>query len=264
MSAMTHPTVLHYVDGPVARITLNRPQKLNAMDLAHCHDLEAAVQAVAAEPDVRVVLVSGAGRSFCSGIDRDMLATQGMPPDFFASHERAYRGLEQMDKLVIAALHGYVLGGGLQLALACDVRIASSDARLGLPATQDGLIPGMAVFRLPRLIGLGHARRLIFSGEVIAPDEALRLGLVDHLLPTERFADDVAELVARYAAAPHTAMVAAKRLTARAMGAPQDVVYAELLPMLDACLASPDVAAVGAAWRAHKRSGSGILTEERP
>ena len=149
---MPEGTVLLDVEGPLARITLNRPGKLNALNLALVHDLEAAVEAVANEPEVRVVLVQGAGRSFCSGLDRDMMEREGMPPDFFESHERAFRNLELMDKLVIAALHGHILGGGLQLALACDLRICSTDARLGLPAVPDGLIPGMATYRLPRLI----------------------------------------------------------------------------------------------------------------
>lgn len=202
-----------------------------------------------------MLLLTGAGRSFCSGIERDMLAEQGMPPDFFESHERAYRGLELLDKLVIAALHGHVLGGGLQAALACDLRICSTDAVLGAPATQDGLIPGMATFRLPRLIGLGHARRLIFSGETIGPDEALRLGLVDHLVPAERFDAGVDQLVSRYLAMPYTALIAAKRPTARAMDAPLETVYAEALPLLADCLASPELAAASAAWRRRRTAG---------
>ena len=160
---------------------------------------------------MRVVLLRGAGRSFGTGIDRDMLATEGMPADFFESHERAYRGLELLDKLVIGVLHGHVLGAGLLAALACDLRICSTDAVLGLLATSYGLFPAMGTFRLPRLIGLGHARRLIFSAQTIGPDEALRLGLVDHLVPAERFDAGVEDLVARYTAASPIAMAAAKR-----------------------------------------------------
>jgi enoyl-CoA hydratase/carnithine racemase len=251
---MTERAVLLDIDGPLARITLNRPERLNAINLAWCHDLEAAVQAVAGERDVRVVVIQGAGRSFCSGLDRDMMEQEGMPPDFFESHERAFRGLELMDKLVLAALHGHVLGGGLQLAVACDLRICSTDARLGLPAVQDGLIPGMATYRLPRLIGLGPARRLIFSGQIIEPDEAFRLGLVDHLVPAERFADGVEALVAGYVAAPHTATIASKRLTARALEAPLETVYQEALPLLAECLASPEAAAAREAWRERRTS----------
>jgi enoyl-CoA hydratase len=251
------PPVLLAVDGPVARITLNRPEKLNATDLAQCHGLEAAVEAVAARPEVRVVVLGGAGRSFCSGIDRDMLAAEGMPGDYFASHERAFHGLERLDAFVIAALHGHVLGGGLQAALTCDLRLCSSDAELGLPAARDGLIPGLATFRLPRLIGLGPARRLIFSGESVAADEALRLGLVDQVLPATGFAAAVDGVVAGYATAPAAALIGAKRLTALAFDASLATVHAELLPLLAACLASADVAAAGAAWRRRSAASAG-------
>jgi enoyl-CoA hydratase len=249
------PPVTVAVDGPVATITFDRPDKLNAADLAQCHALEAAVGAVGAEAGVRVVLLRGAGRSFGSGIDRDMLAG-GMPPDFLPSHERAYAALEDMDKLVIAVLHGHALGAGLLVALACDLRICSTDAVLGLLAARYGLFPAMGTFRLPRLIGLGPARRLILSGETVDPTEAHRLGLVDHVVPAQRFDEGVAQLVARYAALSPAAVVAVKRLTARAFDAPRDTVLAEALPLLAACLAAPDVDAASAAWRA-RRSGPG-------
>jgi enoyl-CoA hydratase/carnithine racemase len=249
------PPVVVAVDGPIATITFNRPDKLNAADLAQCHALEAAVAAVGVEPGVRLVLLRGAGRSFGSGIDRDMLAG-GMPPDFLPSHERAYAALEDMDKLVIAVLHGHVLGAGLLAALACDLRICSTDAILGLLAARYGLFPALGTFRLPRLIGLGPARRLILSGETVEPAEAYRLGLVDHLVPADRFDDAVAELIAHYAALSPASVVAVKRLTARAFDAPRDEVLAEALPLLRACLAAPDVAEASAEWRA-RSSGRG-------
>lgn len=249
---ITDGPVLLDVDGPVATITFNRPEKLNAADLAQCHALEAAVAAAGAEPAVQLVLVRGAGRAFGSGIDRDMLAA-GMPPDFLPAHERAYAAMEDMDKLVVAAVHGHCLGAGLLVALACDLRICSTDAVLGLTAVRFGLFPSMATFRLPRLIGLGPARRLIFSGETVTPEEAYRLGLVDHLVPAERFADGVDDLVARYAALSPACVVAIKRLTARAFDAPRDTVLAETAPLLQRCLTDPHVAEGTAAWRGRSR-----------
>jgi enoyl-CoA hydratase/carnithine racemase len=246
---ITDGPVLLDVDGAVATITFNRPEKLNAADLAQCHALEEAVAAVGAQPSVRLVLLRGAGRAFGSGIDRDMLA-EGMPADFLPSHERAYAAMEDMDKLVVAAVHGHCLGAGLLVALACDLRISSTNAVFGLTAVRFGLFPSMATFRLPRLIGLGPARRLLFSGDTITPEEAYRLGLVDHLVPAERFADGVDELVARYAALSPGAVVAIKRLTVRAFDAPRDTVLAETVPLMQQCLPAPEVAAAGAAWRA--------------
>jgi len=249
---MQQSTVLLDVEGPLARITLNRPEVLNAMNLAWVQDLEAAVSAVASEPDVRVVLVRGAGRAFCAGIDLDMLGTERMPPGFYESQERAFHGLETMDKITVAALHGHCLGGGLQLAISCDIRVCSSDCSLGLPAILEGLFPAMATFRLPRLIGLGPARRLILSGELIRPEEALRLGLVDHLVPAERFEAALAEVLELYLQAPRAAAIASKRLIGRAFDAPFETVYRESLPLIADCLASPDVEAAGRTWRRRK------------
>jgi enoyl-CoA hydratase/carnithine racemase len=147
---MPRGTVLVECNGGLARITLNRPEVLNAMNLAWVRALEAAVNTVATEPDVRVVLVRGAGRAFCAGLDLDMLGRDGIPPGFYEGQERAFCGLEAMDKITIAVLHGYCLGGGLQLAIACDIRVSSTECGLGLPAVLEGLFPGMAPFRLPR------------------------------------------------------------------------------------------------------------------
>ena len=250
------PVVLE-IDGGLARITLSRPEVLNAEDLAWVEGLEAAVREVAARPDVRVVLVRGAGRSFCAGMDLDMLGGEGMPPGFYEGQERAFRGLELMDKITIAAVHGYCLGGGLQLAIACDIRICSTDCHLGLPAVREGLFPGMATFRLPRLIGLGPALRLALSGEIIGPDEALRLGLVDHLVPAERFGPDVAEALDRYLDAPRAASTASKRLMRRALDAPFETVYHESRAFLEECLASPELDAAMDAWRRRRAERQG-------
>jgi enoyl-CoA hydratase len=249
---MDRAIVLLELEGPLARITLNRPEVLNAMNLAWCQELEAAVERVAVEPEVRVVLVRGAGRAFCAGLDLDMLGCERLPPGFYESQERAFRGLERMDKITIAALHGYCLGGGLQLAIACDIRVCSTDCQLGLPAVLEGLFPGMAPFRLPRLIGLGPARRLILSGELITAEEALRLGLIDHLVPAERFEAGLAEIVDTYLRAPRMAVIASKRLMGRAFGATFEEVYEQSLPLIEQCLAAPDVAEAAERWRQRK------------
>jgi enoyl-CoA hydratase/carnithine racemase len=241
------PVLLEY-DGPLARITLNRPEKLNAVDLLWVQGLEAAVSQAAAKADVRVVLVGGAGRAFCAGLDLDMMVREGMPPGFYELQERAFRGLELMDKITVAVLHGYCLGGGVQLAISCDIRICSTECRIGLPAINEGLFPAMAPFRLPRLIGLGAARRLILSGEVIGPEEALRLGLIDHLVPADNFDAGVAEVVARYLAAPSVASIASKQLMRQALDNAFETVYEESQKWLADCLASAEVEAAKEAW----------------
>ena len=258
---MSEDAVLLEIDGPLARITLNRPHALNAMNLQWVHGLEAAVERVAKATDVRLVLLRGAGRAFCAGLDLDMLGNERMPPDFYNAQERAFRGLEMLDAITVAALHGHCIGGGLQLAIACDIRVSTSDCHLGLPAVLEGLFPGMAPFRLPRLVGLGHARRLILSGEPIEPEEARRIGLVDYVLPPERFEAGLAEVLDIYLRAPRMAASASKRLMRRAFDTPFNQVFGESEPLIAACLDSEDVAAAAEVWR-QRRAKRGSATAE--
>ena len=245
---MDEPTILVRRAGAVAEIVLNRPAVLNAMNLAWVADLRQAVAAVAAAEDAAVVVVRGEGRAFCAGLDLTMMAEVGMPPEFYPRQEDAFTALEALDRIVIAQIHGYCLGGGLQLAIACDLRIASTDAVFALPASNEGLFPGMAVWRLPRLIGLGRAMRLAVSGERIDAAEALAIGLVDHVCPAEGFAAAAAAVVQRYTEVPQPAARATKQLMRRAFERDFDSTYEESLALLERCLASPDVAAARAAW----------------
>src|SRR5262245_40012067 len=119
--------------GDVAEIVLCRPERLNAMDMSWVDGLvEAVGELERAKPGI--VVVRGEGRAFCAGLDLDMMAAESMPDGFYEQQERAFTGLERLDRLVIAQIHGYCLGGGLQLALACDIRVLCADAVLGLPA----------------------------------------------------------------------------------------------------------------------------------
>lgn len=253
MSAGADEVLLGSEDG-VARITLNRPEVLNAENMAWVDGLERAVAAVAADDGVRVVVVQGAGRAFCAGMDLDMLAAGGMPEGFYEGQERAFRLLETIDKITIAAIHGHCLGGGLQLAIACDLRICGDDAQLGLPALREGLFPGMAVHRLPPLVGLGRARRLILAGEVLDAASALEIGLVDHVVPAASFAEQTDRLVTTYLAAPATAAIASKRLLAQSLTGTFEQVYEASLPLLRDCLNSPEAAAAAEAWRRRRLS----------
>ncbi len=241
-------------DGPIAEIVLNRPTVLNAMNLAWVAGLGQAVSEVAAADGIEVVVVRGEGRSFCSGLDLTMMTEIGMPSEFYPLQEAAFSALENLDRLVIAQIHGYCLGGGLQLAIACDLRIASEDALFALPASREGLFPGMAVWRLPRLIGLGRAMRLAVSGEQASAAEALAMGLVDYVCPAEGFADAARAIVERYVAVPQTAARATKRLMRTAFERDFAAVYQESLGLLERCLGSPDVAAARQAW-AHRQAG---------
>ena len=225
----------------VGWITLNRPERLNAMDMAWIEGLNSAVDALAHAEDLRVVVVRGAGRSFCAGLDLDMLAASGMPDGFYAGQERAFRALELMDAVTIAAIHGHCLGGGVQLAVACDIRVCSTDASLGLTAIHKGLFPGMAPHRLPRVVGLGTAARLILGGETIDATEALRLHLADYVVPADTFEPDVQRIVDVYRTSGPAAVRASKQLMRGAYTATWAAAYAQSLPLLQECLVSSEV-----------------------
>jgi enoyl-CoA hydratase len=165
--------------GEVKEIVMNRPSVLNAADLDWMDDLHFALDAVEGAEGLRIVVVSGLGSSFCTGIDLNSLASGQIKTDWFESWERAMRRLELLEPITIAKMQGYAIGGGLQVGLACDLRIASEDAQLGLPAVLEALIPGLGTFRLPRFVGLGRARRMILTGELLSARQSLDIGLVD-------------------------------------------------------------------------------------
>ena len=193
-------TMLYENDGDLIRLTLNRPQALNAVNYRGTLELHEAAQAIHDDPTAGAVIIRGAGRAFCAGIDLKELAAGETPQAYFYHWDQALRLLELSDKLVLCAIQGYALGGGLQLPLACDIRVASSDAQMGLPAAKEGFIPGLGTYRLPRYIGLGRAKRMALSGENVDGNEALRIGLVDYVVDPADFDAEVEALVQRYLA----------------------------------------------------------------
>jgi enoyl-CoA hydratase len=237
--------------GDVAEIVLSRPEQYNAMNMAWVADMADAVAELERNKP-GIVVVRGEGRVFCAGLDLNMLAAEGMPVGFYEQQEQAFVGLERLDRLVVAQIHSYCLGGGLQLALACDIRILSEDAVLGLPAAHEGLPPGMATWRLPRFVGLGRAMRLAVGGERFHAEEALAIGLADHVLPADGFREAAAELVARYLAVPQDAARATKELVRSAFDTDFATAYARSRELVAQCLAGPDVAAAREAWRTRR------------
>jgi enoyl-CoA hydratase len=172
-------------DGGIAVITVNRPDKLNALNADTVQQLDAVVHEVRADDDVRAVILTGAGeKAFVAGADIGELAQMG-PIDGVAvsrAGQDTFRMIERLAKPVIAAVNGFALGGGLELALACHVRIASSRARFGLPEVKLGIIPGYGgTVRLPRLVGRGRALEMMLTGEMIDAEEAYRIGLVNRV-----------------------------------------------------------------------------------
>jgi enoyl-CoA hydratase/carnithine racemase len=175
--------------GGVARLTLNRPEKLNAVDLRMRDELWTAFQAFRDDPTARVLIVRGAGKAFSSGAD---ISEFGKAPSYVqarrARRERDLWGLlARIRKPIIAAVHGYALGAGLELSLLCDLRVASEDARFGLPEVGLGYIPAAGGTQtLPRLIAPGVALHMILTGDPIDASEAYRLRLVQRVVPREQ------------------------------------------------------------------------------
>ena len=191
-------TMIYEKDGYVARLTLNRPHVLNAINFQGTLDLRRVTQDIYEDTELRVVVIRGAGRAFCSGIDLKELSSAGVPFEYFQNWDESLRMLERAGKLILCAIHGYALGGGLQLPLACDIRIATEDCVIGLPAAPEAFIPGLATYRLPRYIGLGRAKNMILSGENIDGKQAHQIGLVDHVVNADNFEQQVEDLVQHY------------------------------------------------------------------
>jgi len=194
----------------------NRPKVLNALNRATMVELSAAVDELDCDEGVRSVVVTGAGdKAFVAGADISELraiadAVQGA--EFAAWGQRILFKIENSSKPVIAAINGYALGGGCELAMACDIRMAADTAKLGQPEINLGIIPGYGgTQRLPRLVGKGRAKWLILTGDMITAQEALRIGLVDFVVPADELMDAAKELARKIAGKAPLAVSWAKR-----------------------------------------------------
>ena len=196
--------------GAVVTLTLNRPEARNALDTEMLRALARAVRDVRRAGDVRSVVLTGAGdKAFSAGADVGAMAAMT------AADGHVFARLEELDVPVVAALNGVALGGGLELALACDLIVASERARLGQPEINLGLIPGFGgTQRLALRIGLARTRELVYLGHMITAEESYRIGLVNRVVPADRLRAEAAELGATLAAKAPVAMRQAKRATA--------------------------------------------------
>ena len=244
-------TIRLEVAGVTARITLQRPEVLNAGNAEWVADLNEVVTRLTAAPDVRVAVITGAGRAFSTGVDLKALSSGAFGLSDFVAWEDAMTAMERMDILFVAAINGHCLGGGLQLALVCDYRLANEDALLGLPAVKECLIPSMSLYRLPRLIGMARARELILLGEPITARVAERYALVNRVAPAAEFTNAVEETVAKLAALPPASVRASKRLLGRAFDLAFDEFRTLMQKEFEGCLASEEHRRAMEALRGH-------------
>jgi enoyl-CoA hydratase/carnithine racemase len=209
------PRLRYHVHDHIGHITLARPEKLNAMDRQAFQELEEAAARAAADPVVRAVLVTGEGRAFSAGLDVAEFGRETDPDQaeqVVARLQRAICALERMSKPVVAAVNGLAIGGGLQLAIACDLRVASEQAQFAAMEMRWAIVPDLGgTERLPRLIGLGRAKEMILTGRPVMAPEAERIGLVSRVVPADRLAVEAAELAGGLAAGPTLALGLAKQ-----------------------------------------------------
>lgn len=227
---MPYETLLVEIAGPIATVTLNRPEVLNAINATMLRELEAVFTAFAGDPDLRAVILTGAGpKAFAAGADISELAqasTADAGEELARRAQRVLARIENLGKPTLACIHGFALGGGCELALACTLRLGNENARFGQPELKLGVIPGWGgTQRLPRLIGRGAALRLILTGEIIPAAEAFRLGLLDELVPGDPESALIARahaLATQIAAMPPLAVSAALEAVTQGADLPLD------------------------------------------
>ena len=212
--------------GKVAVIMLNRPESLNALSISMRVPLLEAFEGASGDPAVGAIVVTGAGRAFSSGGDitfmESVMARGGRFADFRGLVDAGrdlVLALDKIEKPVIAAVNGAAAGGGMSLALACDVRWASEKAEFGQSFVRIGLHPDWgALYRLPRLVGTSRALELMWTGDLIDAGEALRLGIVSRVVPPERLLDETLDFAERLASGPAVAIAEIKKSVKRALG----------------------------------------------
>lgn len=197
-------------DKKISFITLNRPERMNALNSQLIAELTEALDGCAADQSINVVVLQGAPKFFCVGADISEvgpLERAGQLYDYLDRVRVLFQKIESLPKPVIAAVEGYAVGGGCELALACDLRIAAESAKFGLPEIEIGAIPGAGgTSRLSRVVGLSRAKEMVFFGERISAEEAYRIGLVNKVFPVDRFKEETLSYAHKLAQKPTLAI----------------------------------------------------------
>jgi len=221
---MNEPHVLYHVENHIAVITLNRPEAKNAFSPEMITLWRRFLEDARQDDQVRVIIVTGKGDTFCSGGDiRDMaegkLRSWDMKRFLWEGVHRIVLTLEDLDKPVIAAINGAAMGAGLDMAIMCDLRVCSDKAKLAESYILMGLVPGDGgAYFLPRLVGMAKALEMLFTGDILSPEEALEAGLVNYVVPHDRLMEETMRLADRIASKPPLAVRMMKRAVYQAQG----------------------------------------------
>lgn len=230
-------------DGNVAVLTINRPKAMNALNSETLKEIDLAVDNIAEDENVYAVILTGAGKAFVAGADitemKDLNTVEGRK--FGVLGNKVFRKLEKLDKPVIAAVNGFALGGGCELSLSCDIRIASSKAKFGQPEVGLGITPGFGgTQRLPRTVGVGMAKELIYTAQIINAEEALRIGLVNKVVEPDKLLEEVKNIANTIAANAPIAVSLCKAAINQGLQCDIDTAVAYEAEVFGECFATED------------------------
>lgn len=247
MSQLKYDTILVNKENQVTTVTLNRPELLNAISPELIDDLYNAMGAIEKDDDTRAIVLTGKGKAFSAGgdLEKDLIPVSKMTPmewkKYFVYFTSLTQRIYNLKKPVIAAINGVTVGGGCDLAMACDIRIASDKARFGHGYIKMGIIADMGGnYLLPRVIGLGRAKLFAFTGDLIDAREAERIGLIDKLVPADKFEEETAKLVKKIATGPTAAIIFTKEAMRRSLNMSMDDAFEFSVNLQSALLDSED------------------------
>ena len=206
---MEFQNLLYKKEGSIGILSINNPKSLNALNLAIFKEINTAIDMVEADEEVNVLIITGEGKAFVAGADIEEMKNLNVEEakKFGKIGSDVFRKIELMEKPVIAAVNGFALGGGCELAMSCDIRIASEKAKLGLPEVSLGITPGFSgTLRLPRLVGIAKAKELIFTGNIISAKDAEKMGLVNRVVPQEELMNITLKLANKIASVAQIAV----------------------------------------------------------
>lgn len=230
-------------EGNIRIVKINNPQSMNALNSEVLSELDQAFYVIGNDPQTNVVILTGEGRAFVAGADISQMSTMNAAQgkDFGVQGSKVFRKIELLPKPVIAAINGFALGGGCELALACDIRIASAKAKIGQPEVGLGITPGFSgTQRLPRIVGEGRAKELIYTAKAITADEAFRIGLVNKVVEPEQLMDEAMALAKTIAKNAPIAVRFSKEAVNRGMQTDIDTAIAIENDLFALCFSTED------------------------